>query len=1259
MKYENVAGVRPCSGVLSLDFSKILRGKAPVLPRAATPSVLAAVALAVSFIAPASGQQPAAPAAGAGLEEITVTGSRILRRDYQSNSPIVTINSEDFETQTGLNVESYLNQMPQYNPAASPVTTDGDVQITPVNSVGIASISLRGFGPNRSLVLVDGKRIVPINPLMVTDINAIPSALVSRVETITGGASAVYGADAVGGVTNFILKDDFEGFDVDLQTGGTEVGDSSESRLSAILGSNFSEGRGNVTVGFEAYKREQALERNREIYRDWYASPDTPGFFDPFLQGVNGYACNGPECPFNLTTNAVFGDRPTGSNVFSPSGAQNGVARGFNFNPDGKTVFVNSRGGLYRADNSLRYNGPIDGQEYVLRHALDTNVPFGTTPPAYDNLKWSYQDSTVSAPQDRYSFFASGKYKMTDRVRLKARATFAESDTSTRLFGTSVITGWETTVPYNPTTDSPVNPTLNYKDPAVVAQVLANPAGNANPSFIPTGAAGAQHPVPLELAVLLNSRNPTTYCQRGSTIPGGAPNLNGYAAWGSAGLPCGTWGSNTTATDNPALYGILPNGMGTPGAGPQAPWQPQWNPNYSLPARQTHNTNDVWQVDAGLDLDIGKNWTGEFYVSHGESATYNVAGGNLSLERYRQLAQLPDYGRNAKISGNEPPNSSRPYFGAGDVTCTSGFYATYFLGDQALSDDCFQAINATLQTRTHNVQNIIELNFQGPVVKLPAGDLRLATGYQSRKNIGQFNPDILQSESSFTDQVIGVYPTGYLDASTSVNDYYVEGLIPVLQGKRVFQRLELELGARYSDYEHTDPETTWKALINWQVNDILRFRGGFNRATRAPNLGELFLNPQEIFGAAGAYGDACGVRSNSPYGAGGTGPDPVLNPGEPPTTSLAPGQTAAGAQSTRLICEALMGGAGSGAVNQFYNLNNAPPATGGGFAWVLQQGNPNLRSETADTWTWGLVASLKNNMTWSFDWYKIDISDAIMLYSVTYAGYRCFGTRTVTNAAEAAEQAATDACQLVPRDLNNGAALNALVSYDNLATIKTSGMDIAWNWAKPIGSSRLNFNLQATVLDSYKTRASPAPFDPETEWKGSLGPTLTGTNPGAYDYRLFGSVNYARSNWNVGLRMRYLPSVWSAGYAVQQAQKANNAAVAAGEPGILLSYTPTTEYKSDSYTVFDLSFGWNTTEKISLRGGITNLFNTDPVMVGGSTGYPTTTTLSSVCSDLGGGTAPPGCTNPFGYSLPGYVTYNPGYYDTLGRRYFVGMSVRF
>ena len=84
-------------------------------------------------------------------------------------------------------------------------------------------------------------------------------------------------------------------------------------------------------------------------------------------------------------------------------------------------------------------------------------------------------------------------------------------------------------------------------------------------------------------------------------------------------------------------------------------------------------------------------------------------------------------------------------------------------------------------------------------------------------------------------------------------------------------------------------------------------------------------------------------------------------------------------------------------------------------------------------------------------------------------------------------------------------------------------------------------------------------FDVLTDWAGSLGPNLSGTNPGAYDYRLFSSLGYFTGGWGVNLRWRYLPSVNSAEYASEQAIKANNAIAAAGGPGIMLSYTPRTD----------------------------------------------------------------------------------------------------
>ena len=202
-------------------------------------------------------------------------------------------------------------------------------------------------------------------------------------------------------------------------------------------------------------------------------------------------------------------------------------------------------------------------------------------------------------------------------------------------------------------------------------------------------------------------------------------------------------------------------------------------------------------------------------------------------------------------------------------------------------------------------------------------------------------------------------------------------------------------------------------------------------------------------------------------------------------------------------------------------------------------------------------------------------------------------------------------------------------------------------------------SVNATVLDYYKTKQSPGAFDVETDWAGSLGPNLSGTNGGAYDFRLFGSVSYILDDVSLSLRWRHLPKVWSAGYNSQQAIKANNASVAAGAKGLLLGYTPTTEIETDAYDVLDFSFNWNISETYVLRGGITNLLDSEPEYVAPSAGYGASTTLNTVCSTAGGGTAPPGCQNPFGFSLPGVGSINGGYYDVLGRRYFVGIKASF
>jgi iron complex outermembrane recepter protein len=1232
---------------------------------------------------------------GAELEEVQVTGSRIVRRDYESNSPLITVDSERLESKTGLNIENYLNQLPNFNPAASPVTTQGDVQITPVNSVGIASISLRGFGPNRNLVLVDGHRTVPINPLMVTDLNGIPSALVERIEIISGGASAVYGADAIGGVTNFIMRDNFEGFEFDVQGGMAEVGDAEEFRAYAVMGTNFAEGRGNLTMSAEYYEREAAMEVNRSFYTNAWSDPTVGGDF--FFFGYNGYA-PGTNAPNVNAMNAIFASRPTYVNgSLADNGAPDGPGVGVRTGPGCATfgcVFgyrFGENGKLFTTTgNNLNSftasGGVIDGKINALQRVYDGTI--ANVGQQMWTPKWNNDQALTSAPQDRYSIFASGTFDINDNVTFFARGSWNESQTRTLLLPTNASTGWEAAMPYNPAVDSPFrldSPTspgtlLDYGDTNLVAQILTNPI-YANPGYIPHGATGAQHPVTPDFAALLNSRGRQTYCLTGGVGPTGCP----------ATMPPPAT-ATVVATTNPALVGTFA-GYNTNRA---QTWILETYPTDSFPQRATLNTNTVWQVETGLrfNLPFG-DWTGEAYYAHGESSTYNNAFGNNSLTRWRIMVTQPDYGRNATLESNQPNTSPTPPanigFGGAIVHCTSGFYDTIFKGDTPATADCTKSVQANLQSRTQNQQNIGELNFQGGLFNLPAGEVRAAAGFQWRENRAQFIPDILQSTSSFADQVIGVYPTGYLDAKTSVKDYYGELLIPVLSDLPFLKKMELELGGRYSDYEDTDSTFTYKVTGNIQFTNWLTLRGGYNRATRAPNLGELFLNEQEIFTIGGAnFGDPCSGRSTAPYGAGGAAPDPIIQPATEPPPVLAAGQTPAGANSTYLICQAAMGAVGR---DQFYGGPidpitgqrvppgvNATTGAGAGFNWILQEGNPNLDSEVADTWSAGFVFQSVSDKPWlsgfqaTIDWWKVDISDAIQQYSIDYANYRCYGTNIVSNAADALAQANSVACKNVGRNALTGGQLTSKIAYDNQATISTSGIDIAVNWFSRFDDMGLDsvpgglgFNMQMTLLDYYKTKQSPLPIDVETDWVGTLGPTLSGTNPGAYEYRLNAGVNYILDNVSVSLRWRHLPPVWGAFHASEEAIIANNKKVANGAPGVKLSYVPSPALQIGSYDVFDLSGSWNINKTLTLRAGVDNIFNREPEVTAASAGrpYDPTKTLAQNAAVLAAVCKPEqialGCTNPTGYSLAttGAGLTSPGYYDTVGRRYYVGLKARF
>src|SRR5262245_15991490 len=171
------------------------------------------------------------------VEEIVVTGSRIARPDFESASPIVSVDENFFRRSGSATVESQLNTLPQLVPSYSSTTNN------PSNG-GQGNLDLRGLGPTSTLVLVDGRRLIPANGNGVVDVNVIPASLVESVEIITGGASAVYGSDALAGVVNLKLKHELDGVQVDGTWGRTDREDGTQYDAGLTAGTDFVDGRG-------------------------------------------------------------------------------------------------------------------------------------------------------------------------------------------------------------------------------------------------------------------------------------------------------------------------------------------------------------------------------------------------------------------------------------------------------------------------------------------------------------------------------------------------------------------------------------------------------------------------------------------------------------------------------------------------------------------------------------------------------------------------------------------------------------------------------------------------------------------------------------------------------------------------------------------------------------------------------------------------------------------------------------------------------
>jgi iron complex outermembrane recepter protein len=370
------------------------------------------------------------PSAQSPQDEILVTGSRIVRRDLDAPSPIMTVDAERLQQSSTVSIESVLNQMPQFVPDGTQF--DSGNQSSGATTLGIATVNLRGIGANRTLVLVDGRRAQPANASLVIDLNTIPDAAIERVETITGGASAVYGADALAGVVNFVLKKNFEGVDMDFQTSATQQGDGQESKFSALLGLNGEKGNSNVMFGIEWYQRDAVLLKDRDFFVNGWKDPKNiaGGFLyaTGYSPGVVGAGPLTPASPINRPTQAAV------DALFAPYGVAPGKVS------NTQEIYFQSDGRPFSL-SGVNYNGPI------MRLNTNGDAFSGVRYQPNGSLAQVNVDAYGATPSERKSVFGRAHVDINESLSAFVQATYANTSVTTRGGYPPAITVWQAPTP--------------------------------------------------------------------------------------------------------------------------------------------------------------------------------------------------------------------------------------------------------------------------------------------------------------------------------------------------------------------------------------------------------------------------------------------------------------------------------------------------------------------------------------------------------------------------------------------------------------------------------------------------------------------------------------------------------------------------------------------------------------------------------------------------------------------------------------------
>lgn len=775
----------------------------------------------LSAIASAGG----AWAQGSASDRVVVTGSLIPRDpNLAAPAPVQSVTAEDILLSGEINIIDIIDDLPALVGSSTSAQYSVTASATgPRGTLGGATLDLRNLGTERTLVLVDGRRHVSgLSGEASVDVNTIPAALVERVEVLTGGASAVYGADAVTGVVNFIMKDDFEGLDIRAQGNASDTFDAESVYFSGTAGKNFDSGAGNITGNFTYEFRDNVRLGHRSHTRgdrvpQVFGNPayvvqagDIAAYgLDPLLLGESvEFYCDPGDTTLGAGQSALCG-RIDGA----PSLAVLPYAR-FNLSSYGSLIGVD-----------------FYGDEYLSFFPGDPTLDYGADGLLFDLNNNGIEDcyETVNGTQlQRFGGFAGCHVTRVPGAGADVFQDGILADSQNAYFGG--------------------DGTFRGRDMQDIIPQTERYLGNVSMSY------------DLSPAVRWFGEGKYVWSE---TIFDGTGTVNGFVDslvvdWENPYIPGNLRDAITEfVLANPGEFTLedvnilLGRDMTDLGAQPM------------LADRET------FRIVTGLEGDIG-NSAFDFEVSYNYGRTeVDTQSYSLQVDRfYAAVDAVVDSATGNVVCRSEldptaePPGSflrsAGPFrgfltFDPGQGLCRP--LNLFGVGAPSPEAAAF-VMTETVSTRriSQNVLNATVTGDSSDLFVLPAGPVGVAAGVEYRKETSRYYPDPLDIGrpdpigvlDSFSPLFDVSAPSSITVGEFDVKEAFAELSIPLVSNVRLIEDLSVEGAYRYSDYSTLGGAESWSARGSYSPISDLRFRGTLSRTVRAPNIAELFSPLQSI-----------------------------------------------------------------------------------------------------------------------------------------------------------------------------------------------------------------------------------------------------------------------------------------------------------------------------------------------------------------------------------------------------------------------------